>query len=89
MATGSLSGRWLRHSGRAAPSTGLDPLAPAAQWKGAAHGLKGAARGIGAVNLGDLAETAEGLSAAEERRALLVRLLAEVEEVRRQLDALQ
>lgn len=68
---------------------GLDPMAPAAQWKGAAHGLKGAARGIGAFNLGDLAEAAESLSATEERRSLLARLLAEVEQVRRQLDALQ
>jgi HPt (histidine-containing phosphotransfer) domain-containing protein len=68
---------------------GLDPVAPVSQWRGAAHGLKGAARGIGAFTLGDLAEAAEGLSATEERRALLVRLLDEVAAVRRALGALQ
>jgi len=39
----------------------LDPQAEAAQWADAAHGIKGAARSIGAMALGEACETAERL----------------------------
>jgi HPt (histidine-containing phosphotransfer) domain-containing protein len=39
----------------------LDPGADPAQWADAAHGIKGAARSIGAMELGDACETAERL----------------------------
>jgi HPt (histidine-containing phosphotransfer) domain-containing protein len=39
----------------------LDPLADAEQWADAAHGIKGAARSIGAMALGDACESAEKL----------------------------
>lgn len=39
----------------------LDPQADPEQWADAAHGIKGAARSIGAMALGDACETAEQL----------------------------
>jgi HPt (histidine-containing phosphotransfer) domain-containing protein len=39
----------------------LDPLADPGQWADAAHGIKGAARSIGAMALGDACEAAEKL----------------------------
>lgn len=39
----------------------LDPKAEPEQWADAAHGIKGAARSIGAMALGDACETAENL----------------------------
>lgn len=39
----------------------LDPQAEAAQWADAAHGIKGAARSVGAMALGDACEFAERL----------------------------
>ncbi len=39
----------------------LDPRAPDDSWKDAAHALKGAARGVGAWEVGDLCEQAEAL----------------------------
>lgn len=39
----------------------LDPQAEDAQWADAAHGIKGAARSIGAMALGDACEAAETL----------------------------
>lgn len=39
----------------------LDPKAEPGQWADAAHGIKGAARSIGAMALGDACETAEKL----------------------------
>lgn len=39
----------------------LDPQAEPEQWADAAHGIKGAARSIGAMVLGDACETAEKL----------------------------
>lgn len=39
----------------------LDPQADPAQWADAAHGIKGAARSIGAMALGDACEAAETL----------------------------
>jgi HPt (histidine-containing phosphotransfer) domain-containing protein len=39
----------------------LDPHADAEQWADAAHGIKGAARSIGAMALGDACEAAEKL----------------------------
>lgn len=39
----------------------LDHQADAEQWADAAHGIKGAARSVGAMNLGDVCETDEKL----------------------------
>lgn len=39
----------------------LDHQADAEQWADAAHGIKGAARSVGAMDLGDVCETAEKL----------------------------
>ena len=39
----------------------LDPSADPEQWADAAHGIKGAARSVGAMQLGDACETAEKL----------------------------
>lgn len=39
----------------------LDPTAAPAQWADAAHGIKGAARSVGAMPLGDACEVAEQL----------------------------
>lgn len=39
----------------------LDHQAEAEQWADAAHGIKGAARSVGAMDLGDVCETAEKL----------------------------
>lgn len=39
----------------------LDPSAPPEQWADAAHGIKGAARSVGLMPLGDACETAERL----------------------------
>ncbi len=39
----------------------LDPAADPAQWADAAHGIKGAARSIGAMSLGDACDAAEHL----------------------------
>jgi HPt (histidine-containing phosphotransfer) domain-containing protein len=39
----------------------LDPQAEPGQWADAAHGIKGAARSIGAMALGDACDTAERL----------------------------
>lgn len=42
-------------------SRALDPHAEAAQWADAAHGIKGAARSVGLMALGDACETLEHL----------------------------
>ena len=39
----------------------LDPMADDAAWKDAAHALKGASRGVGAWEVGDICEQAEKL----------------------------
>ena len=39
----------------------LDPHGPPEQWADAAHGIKGAARSVGLMPLGDACETAEQL----------------------------
>lgn len=39
----------------------LDPKAEAAQWADAAHGIKGAARSVGLMPLGDACEAVEAL----------------------------
>ena len=53
-------------------------------WKQAAHGLKGAARGIGAFGLGDLCEAAEQVDAGDDavRQNMLVRIGAAADEAR-------
>ena len=57
----------------------LDP--PGADWRDVVHTIKGAARGIGAVKLGDIAERAEkeGETAIPEVRRCLTATLAAVE----------
>lgn len=73
----------------------LDPDQTDEGWKNSAHGLKGAARGIGAWEVGDLCEEAEGLigqnpGKIERRAALLMslrtKLNATVDEARRLRD---
>lgn len=44
----------------------LDPAAEAEQWADAAHAIKGAARSVGAMELGDVCETAEKLGRSGE-----------------------
>ena len=58
---------------------GLDD--PAAGWRDLAHAIKGSAKGIGAVALGDLADVAEqgDASLGPPLRAALVEVLAEIE----------
>lgn len=73
----------------------LDPSAEDAAWRDAAHALKGAARGVGAWQLGELcarAETMVGLSRRREERADLLEELRRtgretVAEIRRLRDA--
>jgi len=73
----------------------LDPQQTDDGWMNAAHGLKGAARGIGAWEVGDLCEEAEGIigqnpGKTEQRAALLMSLRstlnATVDEARRLRD---
>jgi HPt (histidine-containing phosphotransfer) domain-containing protein len=52
---------------------GLAEEAEAKVWREAAHGLKGAARGVGAFALGQLAETAESLSGATSAQRAAIR----------------
>ncbi|MEM9494580.1 MAG: Hpt domain-containing protein [Pseudomonadota bacterium] len=75
----------------------FDPEQPDETWRNSAHGLKGASRGIGAWDVGNLCERAEKMIGEapekfEERAALLVELrqkLGEtVAEARRLRDAL-
>jgi HPt (histidine-containing phosphotransfer) domain-containing protein len=67
----------------------LEAAADHAAWASAAHGLKGAARGIGAFPLGHLAERAEALTDPEARKQLLDVMRAAVADVRRVLVAMQ
>ncbi len=75
----------------------FDPGQTDEGWRNAAHALKGASRGIGAWEVGDLCEEAESLigeqqGKAEKRAALLVslrtKLNATVAEARRLRDQL-
>ncbi len=70
----------------------LDPNQEDAAWKDAAHALKGASRGVGAWDVGDLCQDAEMLVGDERRdlvkRSLLLedlraKVLETVEEVKR------
>jgi HPt (histidine-containing phosphotransfer) domain-containing protein len=56
----------------------LDPAAEAEQWADAAHGIKGAARSVGAMDLGDACEAAEklGRSGAASRVEAVVAISA-------------
>lgn len=47
----------------------LDPHAAAEQWADAAHGIKGAARSVGLMALGDACETCEQLGRSGEASA--------------------
>jgi len=51
----------------------LEPGAPDDAWRDAAHALKGAARGVGAWEVGDLCERAEALVGSDEDRLVRVR----------------
>lgn len=57
-----------------------------AEWKNAAHSLKGSARGLGAWALGDLAEEAEKL-AAEARPAIMTQIAAAIAAVNAFIDS--
>lgn len=61
----------------------------ARDWKQAAHGLKGASRGIGAFALGDLCEAAEQVNVADDavRQNLLDRIVAAADAARNFLAA--
>jgi HPt (histidine-containing phosphotransfer) domain-containing protein len=56
----------------------LDPSADDQDWKNAAHALKGASRGVGAFELGDLCETAEGLIGSAQAGPARAALLAQI-----------
>lgn len=63
----------------------LDPNAEDAAWKDAAHALKGASRGVGAWEVGDLCAEAETLI-GEERRDVVRRSVL-LEELRNKVKA--
>jgi HPt (histidine-containing phosphotransfer) domain-containing protein len=60
----------------------LDPEAPDRSWRDAAHSIKGAARGVGAVALAEACEAAEQTTGADP-----VQLTLLLERVRDALDA--
>lgn len=69
----------------------MSPAGDAAEWKMAAHTLKGSARAIGAWPLAELCERMEELAGANDasfatRQELLQQLRTEVERVRRYID---
>jgi HPt (histidine-containing phosphotransfer) domain-containing protein len=68
----------------------LDPLADAEQWADAAHGIKGAARSIGAMALGDACESAEklGRSGMASRVEAAVAISAVKDELGQALEAM-
>ncbi|WP_108883162.1 Hpt domain-containing protein [Anderseniella sp. Alg231-50] len=67
----------------------LVSCADAAAWKSAVHTLKGAARSVGAVQVGDVAEAMEQVAFSDEagRAAVLSRLIAVRADFEAQIDA--
>jgi len=68
----------------------LDPQAEPEQWADAAHGIKGAARSIGAMALGDACDTAEklGRSGIASRVEAAVAISAVKDELGQALEAM-
>ena len=57
-------------------------------WREMSHKIKGAARGIGAFDLGNLAEKAETLTSVEEKQEILLLMRENFENIRRYVNTL-